>query len=168
MSSDFPSDITGPVPADAPLEAEVSVAGHRVEARTVAFSQFNFGRQSDPPLTTYPFVLVAEEAPFLHRFRPRFEQVMAELREDDADVGFEPLYEGATGHPSLDEMFTLPHDKRKRVLAAFFAFDILDMYVNVAGGDLQWVGMSLDDITMTDGELRIEGTVRRPVGWAPG
>ncbi|MBI2260508.1 MAG: hypothetical protein HYU62_02450 [Caulobacterales bacterium] len=148
-------------PAEARLDAEVRVDDRRVDPRTVAFEQFGFGKEADPPLPLHSFVLVAAPEAFLDRFRPLFERAMAELRDDDARYG----YDSALDSPrptSLEELFGLSRDDRMRVMS-FFWPEILSMYVDAPDERLCWVGMSVEDIALADGHLRIAGTVRRPV-----
>lgn len=142
------------------MQADVTIDGRNVDPGTVVFDRFNFGRQGDRPSAIHDFVLVAEQGPFLERFTSLFERVMAELRDDDAHCGFEPLYDGAERLPTLDEMFGLPHSARMQVMSRF-SFEILAMYLTARDERVRWVGMSIDDIRLEDGRLRVTGTVRR-------
>jgi hypothetical protein len=145
------------------MNAEIAIDGRWVDPATVAFDSWNFGRQADPPLPVHPFAMVADQPVFLRWFEPVFERVMLEHREDDERHGFEPLYNGATRLPTLDEVFHALAQPHRMAVLAHFQFEILNRYVDASGERLQWVGMSIDDIRLQDGRLHVDGLVRRPV-----
>ncbi len=149
------------VRSDVLLQADVLVDGRRADPGTIAFEPIGFGKQAEPPLPVYPFVLVADAAAFRERFAPLFDYVMADLRDDDARHGYDPTVDSARP-VSIADLFALPHDERMRVMT-FFSWEILWMYLRGSDDRLRWVGMSVDDIALGDATLRIEGTVRRPV-----
>lgn len=145
------------------MKSEVTVDGRAVDPATVVFDEWNFGRQAEPTLPVHPFRLVADQHGFMEWFEPVFESVMSKHREDDERQGFWPLYDGATRHPTLDELFQVLAPPHRMAVLGQFRFDILRRYVDAASERLRWVGMSVDDIRLEDGRLHIEGGVRRPV-----
>ena len=142
------------------MKAEVTVNGRAVDPATVVFVRWNFGQQPDPPLPLYPFRLVADQQSFIEWFRPLFDRTMAELRDDDAQHGYDPAADGPRP-ASLEELFGLPRDDRMDVMD-FFWEEILSRYVKATDDRLRYVGMSVDDIRLEDGRLHVEGLVRRP------
>ncbi|HEY0927302.1 hypothetical protein [Brevundimonas sp.] len=145
------------------MTVRVSIGGLPEEPRNVLFDEWQFGKATRPAAQLHSFQLLVERGEFVAWVEPIYEEMIREFREDDKVGGFTPEYEGQVGYPSLMQLFDLPRDSRMSLLR-YLRFDILGRYLGAPYPHAYWMGMSIDDISIDDDWLRVDGKVCRAPG----
>jgi len=132
------------------------------DVKSVTFSEKNFGRNFDERGEVFKLVCPIDY--FSKKFRPIYDECIAELiRDDSLTKKFHPPYGGAKRYPTLNEFVGLPDESRMEMIDAYFVFDLLGIFFEEESYDFetQWEIIWLDSLEEGGGAITLKGRVVR-------
>ncbi|MEZ0310539.1 MAG: hypothetical protein ACAI38_02135 [Myxococcota bacterium] len=135
----------------------IRISGELAAADAVTFNERAMGEVGQGAPT---MVLTAPYQSFAERFAPIYAEAITELETDDRVTGkFSPPYAGATRYPSLAELFALADSERMEMIGAFFAVDILRLFLPETAAGARWAVRSVDSVAKKGDLLELRGVV---------
>jgi hypothetical protein len=136
----------------------LTVSEVECDVKSITFSEKNYGRSSDEQGEVFKLTCPVDY--FFERFRPTYDECIAELiRDDSLTRKFHPPYSGARRYPTLNEFVGLPEESRMEMIDTYFVFDILRIFFEEESYDVgtQWNVVRLDSLEGRGGTITLKG-----------
>lgn len=110
-----------------PVLLRLGLEADAIDPACITFRRRGLGGRASWPRT--PVVLTVESDALRQSFAPYVDTLRAELQADDLLTGeFEPAYQGATEHPDIDALLSLPETARLQLINTFLIEDLLSLF----------------------------------------
>lgn len=140
------------------MTVHFEVEGFSIPGDRVAYRAMNF-RQPIRDRTPFRYVLRRPIAEFVARLGQKYEQCVAELREDydtfGADDDATTTALAAAGWPSTEALFRAHPDAMSLVMREYLYFDILNAYA--AARDYEFLINTVEDVVREGDEIVVTG-----------
>lgn len=140
----------------------IVINGSEVPAQELTFRRHGLGPRKH--FGRLKLRIGMDAASFQQRIAPLVDDLRAEMVRDDTVTGtFDPLYVGATSHPTSSEFACLPETARLQLFNTYLAEDFLATFLREESpcGDCRWlvVNDGFSAMSLNDGALVLEGAV---------